>query len=110
MCELCPGNSSTLGLTGAQSVQQCICADGFMPVATPEYRCGECDAGAFCFTEERQLCPSGSTSPPGSSSSADCHCVSGYWESNATEAGPPECHVCPANSGSPANSLSAAQC
>jgi hypothetical protein len=74
----CPSNADTLGLTGQSS---CTCAVGFSGgrVTAADGACVPCAVGSYC-ADGFQATPCGahSTSPAGSSSQAQCECVSGY--------------------------------
>lgn len=86
----CPENKTTLTF-GQHDITHCFCQEGFFKNA--HSGCEQCTVGSFCTGDGiRQMCPSNTTSPRGSTNSTDCVCQAGFYlHAN-------ECSPCPEGS------------
>lgn len=94
-CSECPWNAETIG-TGAKSVQECICAAGYV-LSADGSTCDDCPAGKWCLNGVEYSCPPNSEttiiSGGISIGSAGCICLPGYYGDAGSV-----CHVCPMDS------------
>jgi len=115
-CTACHGNSSTLGAVGSASPTACTCDPRFHGVNG--VACSLCEPNTYCTGGEvASICRPFSSSPPGSSTTADCTCNPGYYAPYGPDHPCAKCTVgffCPGGSISqvqnpcPANASSAA--
>eukprot|EP00961_Rhodomonas_salina_P093671 1260310-Rhodomonas_salina.1 len=53
----------------------CPCIEGFY---REQGLCRQCESGAWCSGEQRNVCPAHTTSMPGSAFAVNCTCIDGY--------------------------------
>ncbi|KJE94762.1 hypothetical protein, variant [Capsaspora owczarzaki ATCC 30864] len=61
-CKSCPGSSSTLGVSGATSVAQCVCAPGYRWDGALSV-CSPCEMGSRCVNGIQTACTAGTYQP-----------------------------------------------
>ena len=122
-CDRC--SVDKLSVKAATSALDCLCRPG---TTAEGDGCRDCSPGHFCNgTGEELHCPTGSTSPAGSSDELDCLCLEGHYSLQSgsrlscepcqagrykpTTANQPICpSQCPTNSDSPNASTSLSNC
>lgn len=123
-CAACHANSSTRGAVGSASPEACTCDPRFL--GEDGVACSLCQPDTFCTGGEvASLCRPFSSSPPGSSTTADCTCNPGYYAPDGPDNPCAKCpegrfcpggtasqvqHACPANASSAAGAHAVHQC
>jgi len=109
-CNVCPSNSTTVRLSTATAISQCVCASGYARKTGKELGCVLCPADHYASSEKCVACPPHASADaliPRASVDA-CACVSGYAVDNRTGNCAPcardtygvdgVCYACPLNS------------
>jgi hypothetical protein len=123
-CAACHAHSSTRGAVGGASPEACTCDARFL--GEDGVACSLCESDTFCTGGEvATRCRPFSSSPPGSSTTADCTCNPGYYAPDGPDNPCAKCpegrfcpggttsqvqHACPANASSAAGAHAVHQC